>query len=105
MKGTLPGAPRPRLPPCRSPPQTGVIEFDDRRHRLAVIAFLHDLHQLLLHAPIGFAANPRLAFQLYKSDKQSPFLELNLILGHDALLVGRPHFECSPLRLDRKPAQ
>jgi hypothetical protein len=63
------------------------------------------LHQLLFHEPIGFVADPRLAFQLYNSDKQSPFLELNLILGHDALLVGGPRFKCSPIGLDRKPAQ
>jgi hypothetical protein len=50
------------------------------------------MHQLLFHAPIGFAADPRLAFQLYNSDKQSPFLELNLILAHDALLIGGPFF-------------
>jgi hypothetical protein len=63
------------------------------------------MHQLLFHAPIGFAADPRLAFQLYNSDKQSPFLELNLILAHDALLIGGPFLKYSPLGLDRKPAQ
>ena len=59
--GVLPAAPRPRLPPRRSPPQNASSTCTDAGQRLAVVALAHGFHDLVFEQPGGVVGHPKVS--------------------------------------------
>jgi len=85
MKGVLPAAPRPRLPPERAA-EISVVHLDPPLElRLGVFARLHGRHDFLLHQPGGRLAHAQPTAKLRRRnpafaladvvDRQKPDLE------------------------------
>ena len=81
-KGVLPAAPRPRLPPERTPPRLSVVHLDPPRKRRLPLAPRHHRHDLVLHGPGRRLLDPETAAEFHRRDA--------VLRRHDQVDGGKP---------------